>query len=61
LGNVTLPTLVVSNGYSCSLNSNVSGVQNLTLWYKGGDTINGEFMVSSNSLPVVFVGKIIII
>jgi hypothetical protein len=60
LGNITLPTVVVSNGYSCNLSSTIPGVQNLSLWYNGSDTINGEFMVSSNSLPVIFVGKTII-
>lgn len=58
LGNETVATTNISNGYQCSFIGKKPGKQNITLWYKNGDTKNGEFLLSTNQLPVVFVEKV---
>jgi hypothetical protein len=55
LDGIYVPTVILSNGYNCSVNSSVAGNKPISLWYKNNDTINGEFQTSS-ALNIYFVG-----
>eukprot|EP01080_Neovahlkampfia_damariscottae_P003049 gene3049-5221_t len=58
LGSLVVQTINVTNGYQCSLKSETAGLENITLWYKNTDTKNSEFLLSTNSIPVIFVKKV---
>eukprot|EP01080_Neovahlkampfia_damariscottae_P000770 gene770-9020_t len=56
-----VPTIRISDSeWICNVSSVSAGTQYISLWYIGSDTLNGEMMISSNVLPIIFVEKITI-
>eukprot|EP01080_Neovahlkampfia_damariscottae_P002809 gene2809-4217_t len=56
VGNTFVTTYFTNdNQYICSTSSNVEGVNLITLWYRDSNAYNGEILISSNALDIVFI------
>jgi hypothetical protein len=58
LGDELIPSIVTESFFLCFVNSSVSSVKFISLWYVYDGTLNGEFKLSSTTLPVIFIGNL---